>query len=30
MLEHLPNADEYNKGRQYIQDVGKANGIAFG
>jgi sugar phosphate isomerase/epimerase len=30
MIEHLPNAEEYDKARQYIFEVGKANGIGFG
>jgi sugar phosphate isomerase/epimerase len=30
MLEHLPNAEEYDKARQHILEVGKANGIRFG
>ena len=30
MLEHLPNAEEYDKARQHIIEVGKANGIGFG
>ncbi len=30
MIEHLPNAEEYDKARQYIFGVGKANGISFG
>jgi sugar phosphate isomerase/epimerase len=29
MIEHLPNAEEYDKARQYIMDSGKANGIGF-
>jgi sugar phosphate isomerase/epimerase len=30
MIEHLPNAEEYDKARQHIFEVGKANGIRFG
>ncbi len=30
MIEHLPNAEEYDKARQFIFEVGKANGIGFG
>lgn len=30
MIEHLPNAEEYDKARQYIFEVGKASGISFG
>jgi sugar phosphate isomerase/epimerase len=30
MLEHLPNAEEYDKARQYIFEVGKTNGLSFG
>jgi sugar phosphate isomerase/epimerase len=30
MIEHLPNPEEYDKARQYIFEVGKANGIGFG
>jgi sugar phosphate isomerase/epimerase len=29
MIEHLPNAEEYDKARQYTMDSGKANGIGF-
>ncbi len=29
MIEHLPNAEEYDKARQYIFGVGKADGISF-
>jgi len=29
MIEHLPNAEEYDKARQYIMDFGKANGVSF-
>ncbi len=30
MMEHLPNAEEYDKARQHIMEVGKASGISFG
>ena len=30
MIEHLPNAEEFDKARQHIFEVGKANGIRFG
>jgi sugar phosphate isomerase/epimerase len=30
MIEHLPNAEEYDKARQYIFEVGRAKGISFG
>jgi sugar phosphate isomerase/epimerase len=30
MIEHLPNAEEYDKARQHIFQVGKAIGISFG
>jgi sugar phosphate isomerase/epimerase len=30
MIEHLPNAEEFDKARGYILEVGKANGISFG
>ena len=30
MIEHLPSAEEYDKARQHIFGVGKANGISFG
>jgi len=30
MLEHLPNAEEYDQARQHIRAVGKQNGVKFG
>jgi len=30
MLEHLPNAEEYDKARLHIMEVGQSSGISFG
>jgi sugar phosphate isomerase/epimerase len=30
MLEHLPNAEEYEKGRQYLIDLGRQIGVSVG
>jgi sugar phosphate isomerase/epimerase len=30
MLEHLPNAEEYDKARTYLLDFGEKNGVKFG
>jgi sugar phosphate isomerase/epimerase len=30
MLEHMPNAEEYDKGRQYLFDLGRQIGVNVG
>ncbi len=30
MLEHLPNAEEYDKAREYLFDLGRKIGVSFG
>ena len=30
MLEHMPNAEEYDKGRQYLFECGQSIGVSFG
>lgn len=30
MLEHCPNAEEYDKGRRHLLDLGKTIGVSFG
>ena len=30
MLEHLPNAEEHDKGRTYLFDLGRKIGVSFG
>jgi len=30
MLEHLPNAEEYTKGREHIFEIGRKAGVSFG